>query len=328
MSNAFTKPAVADADYGIMERVLAVGDLAKLSPDERSQYYMKTCESMGLNPLTTPFGYLNLNGQLRLYATKNCTDQLRKTHGVSILGLERSVAGDLAIVTASAKLPDGREDSDMGAVDIKGLSGEKLANAWLKCVTKAKRRVTLSIVGLGMLDESEIDSIPGARQVAVSPRGEIVGHSDSAEDPQAEHAAALLTRLDKLKTKAELVPIAEEIAPIKVATFPGLWARYFERRAEFAETSEEMATLMQTIGAAGLPQPQQLGLRKPCRVALDRIHAAAKTATPPPAKAAEDHADPACYSCGSALDPATTKTIKVSGIHYQICDACDAAGDA
>jgi hypothetical protein len=32
----------------------------------------------------------------------------------------------------------------------------------LKAVTKAKRRVTLSLCGLGMTDESEVDSIPGA----------------------------------------------------------------------------------------------------------------------------------------------------------------------
>jgi len=32
----------------------------------------------------------------------------------------------------------------------------------MKCETKAKRRATLSICGLGMLDESELETIPGA----------------------------------------------------------------------------------------------------------------------------------------------------------------------
>jgi hypothetical protein len=44
-------------------------------------------------------------------------------------------------------------------VNISGLKGDNYANALMKCVTKAKRRVTLSIVGLGMLDESELDTI-------------------------------------------------------------------------------------------------------------------------------------------------------------------------
>jgi hypothetical protein len=42
------------------------------------------------------------------------------------------------------------------AVAVKGLIGEALANAYMKSETKAKRRVTLSIMGLGLLDESEI----------------------------------------------------------------------------------------------------------------------------------------------------------------------------
>jgi len=47
-------------------------------------------------------------------------------------------------------------------VSIKGLTGDSLCNAMMKSVTKAKRRVTLSICGLGLLDETEVDSVPGA----------------------------------------------------------------------------------------------------------------------------------------------------------------------
>ena len=52
-----------------------------------------------------------------------------------------------------------------GAVCLGSLKGEALCNAYLKCETKAKRRLTLSICGLGMLDETEVDSIPNARKV-------------------------------------------------------------------------------------------------------------------------------------------------------------------
>jgi len=54
------------------------------------------------------------------------------------------------------------------------LQGESLANALMKAETKAKRRVTLSICGLGMLDETEIGSIPTAGNVTVSSEGEII----------------------------------------------------------------------------------------------------------------------------------------------------------
>jgi hypothetical protein len=57
-------------------------------------------------------------------------------------------------------LANGRTDESTGAVPIKGVHGEALANAFLKAETKAKRRVTLSICGLGLLDETELETIP------------------------------------------------------------------------------------------------------------------------------------------------------------------------
>jgi hypothetical protein len=44
----------------------------------------------------------------------------------------------------------------------------------MKCETKAKRRVTLSFCGLGMLDESEVESVPGAVRVKNEPELAIV----------------------------------------------------------------------------------------------------------------------------------------------------------
>ena len=60
------------------------------------------------------------------------------------------------IVHARAKDKTGRDDEDYGVVAFKGGGGEFAANAMMKAVTKAKRRVTLSISGLGFLDETEV----------------------------------------------------------------------------------------------------------------------------------------------------------------------------
>jgi hypothetical protein len=60
------------------------------------------------------------------------------------------------IVHARAKDKSGRDDEDFGVVAFKGGGGEFMANAMMKAVTKAKRRVTLSISGLGFLDETEV----------------------------------------------------------------------------------------------------------------------------------------------------------------------------
>jgi thioredoxin-like negative regulator of GroEL len=74
-------------------------------------------------------------------------------------------------VHVRARTADGRQDEDMGVVNIDGLAGDAAANAILKAITKAKRRVTLSICGLGWLDETEADAIPGAQPLKAEPDG-------------------------------------------------------------------------------------------------------------------------------------------------------------
>lgn len=146
----------------LIEHVVVRGDLTYLTPDDRMRYYDAVCTSMGLNPLTQPFAYIQLNGKLMLYAKKDCTEQLRRLHGVSVTDLDARVDGDLYIVTAKGRDKTGRTDASQGAVSLKGLTGEGKANAIMKAETKAKRRLTLSICGLGMLDETETETIVGA----------------------------------------------------------------------------------------------------------------------------------------------------------------------
>lgn len=149
----------------IIESVVLQGDLAQLSPEQRVSYYKATCESLGLNPLTKPFDYIRLKGKLTLYAKRDATDQLRNIHKISINITSRDKHEDVYIVSAKAKTQDGREDESTGVVTIQGLKGDDLANALMKAETKAKRRVTLSIVGLGWIDETETETIDNAEMV-------------------------------------------------------------------------------------------------------------------------------------------------------------------
>src|SRR5262245_13443924 len=156
-------------DAATVERVLLHGDLSKLPPAQKVAFYYKVCDTVGLNPLTQPFAYLVLNGKEILYAKRDATEQLRKLHKVSIEIRSREVVEGTYVVTARATLPDGRFDENIGAVPIEGLRGEARSNALMKGETKAKRRVTLSICGLGMLDESEVESLPPAASLAPEP---------------------------------------------------------------------------------------------------------------------------------------------------------------
>jgi hypothetical protein len=170
-SQALQKQTEQPVDTKILEQVITKGDLADLSPGARVSYYNAVCRSLGLNPLTKPFDFLKLKvknapDKVILYARKDCTEQLRTNHKISIYKLENRIENDCLVVTAYARTPDGREDIDEGAVYLKGLIGEDAANARMRATTKAKRRVTLSICGLGFLDESEVTSIAGAQRVS------------------------------------------------------------------------------------------------------------------------------------------------------------------
>lgn len=165
MNNALT---VVDGEQSAQkyEQAFIMGDLNALSDAERLQYYMTVCHSLGLNPATRPLEFLRLQGQkLVLYARKDCTDQLRSLRGVSVSKPELTMQDGLCIVSISAQDKTGRTDSDLGVVTVGNLQGDARANALMKAITKAKRRVTLSICGLGILDESELETIPDARPV-------------------------------------------------------------------------------------------------------------------------------------------------------------------
>lgn len=206
-----------------MEKVIVMGDLSKLQPAERAEYYTKVCLSMGLNPMTRPFEYITLNGKLTLYARKDATDQLRTLHKVSIFRVDVSTTEDCFEVLAYARDETGREDVDMGAAPIvlangSPLRGEALINAKLKAITKAKRRVTLSLCGLGWLDETEIASIPAkdARPVTVTVDGEIVGDGplspgDSPPSASASAPSAMLpSTVESAKLGREIAELAKE----------------------------------------------------------------------------------------------------------------------
>lgn len=145
-----------------MLALVSTGDLAKLTPDQRLDFYLYRCRQAGLDPGTRPFQFITLNNKLVLYAGREAADQISYNKGYTIWIKEKKVEADTILITVGIKDREGtREGEDMSAVYIKGLTGEALANAWMKAYTKAKRRAILSFSGLGLLDESEAASVAG-----------------------------------------------------------------------------------------------------------------------------------------------------------------------
>jgi hypothetical protein len=170
MSKLIQKKTSDPPSEDLMQKVLLSADLSKLTDAERMSYYKTVCEQLGINPITKPFDYIVLDEKLVLYATKDCAAQLRRKYHIDISITGREQHDTIYLVTVTAKgVFHGTERSDdsIGAVPtqvnkdgkVYPLTAFGLANAIMRAETKAKRRVTLSLCGLGMLDESEVEMV-------------------------------------------------------------------------------------------------------------------------------------------------------------------------
>ena len=189
-----------EASPEIIEQAMQIGDIKLMSPQIRVAYYIQTCLSIGLNPYTQPFDLIEGDdGKVRQYPNKSCAEQIRKRDQISLLVVSRLKDGDLYIVTVKATTPNGREEEAQGIVSLvkpvgqwkpstsgkryfeatkdahgnalyEPLRGTELANAIMRGETKAKRRATLGIAGLGY-EENEPQGPPMSLNLATGELG-------------------------------------------------------------------------------------------------------------------------------------------------------------
>ena len=157
-------------EIAITEALIINGDLSKLHPTDKVVYYKGYCERIGLDPFTKPFDILRLQGREILYLNRSGSAQLCRMHSISHAITSRTLHKDAEIyeVTARAILPDGRYTESLSAVSVAGLKGDNYCNALMKAETKAKRRSTIDLIGLGILDESEVTTIANSEKVDFS----------------------------------------------------------------------------------------------------------------------------------------------------------------
>lgn len=157
-------PTGAVLDPKIQDSIVLRGDLSGLNEGQKRDYYLFRCRQVGLDPAAKPFDLLTLNGKQILYANAGATQQLCSIHKLSTQITHRERVDGIYVVSVRCTGADGRVSENQGAVDVSSLSGEKLANAILKATTKAIRRAVLAHCGLGMMDETEVETIPEARR--------------------------------------------------------------------------------------------------------------------------------------------------------------------
>ena len=241
-----------------IETLLMEGDLTGLSVPERLQFYNALCRTLGLNPLTRPFEYIVFTnrdqdeeadpsnadeeqiqsqprGKMTLYARADCAAQLRKIHKVGIgKDMRRRRDGEFYVVEADAFIHDRagiRTDTSTGIVWLKkwkrsggnrslvDLSGREMANAMMKAETKAKRRVTFSICGLHILDESELEDLT-SMTFDVSESGRVIEFLPQTQTARANPDGGQIYELAVLMAQADKssqIPFKDRVEQCRVS---------------------------------------------------------------------------------------------------------------
>jgi hypothetical protein len=207
-------------ESAITEALIINGDLSKLHPADKVVYYKGYCERMGLDPFTKPFDLLRLQGKEVLYLNRSGSAQLNRMHGVSHSITSRNLLkeADIYEVTARATLPDGRYTESLSAVSVAGLKGDAYCNALMKAETKAKRRSTIDLVGLGILSEEEISTISNSETVEISMNPVVEIEATPEPAPEPDHSNPDFDHFSNQYTDPEdislLVDQAESVAEL------------------------------------------------------------------------------------------------------------------
>ena len=260
--NAITVPSNGFLSPSIISNIVLKGDVGGLQPAEKVQYYNHICERIGLDPATQPFQLLNLSGKQVMYATKSAAEQLTKIYGISHEIKDRTTINDVHIVYVRAtEVKTGRFEDSSGAVSIGGLKADALCNALMKAETKAKRRSTLSLLGLGMLDETEVETIPNAQPIALVEESmpDKGGHDPIVNATPAEAKAIADRELGtrKLAHEDEVMPIGAKSNGKKFKDCSEFALKQALKACERKDVAEKYPTLKQHIeefmNDSGLP---------------------------------------------------------------------------
>lgn len=138
-----------------------IHDLDVLNNEQIAEYVRAVSEHFGLPPELNAFDVIYMDagdGRRKkvVYARKGTTDILRDKNGIEVSSLTQHDGAGYVSFTATGKNKSGRQEIAVGAHNIEGLKGQKLADAVMTAQTRALRRLTLQFVGGGILDVSEV----------------------------------------------------------------------------------------------------------------------------------------------------------------------------
>lgn len=245
LDDALAGGLAADA---LLSAVAAGKDTRQLTGAQRRALLASLHHQLGLNPLSGAVMFLLTNGRETLYVKKEGTDQIARREKLTRETLkgpcvETMEGVKVVICQVCVKHPDGRAETCTATLPF---SAGGLVNDLMKVETKAKRRATLSLCGLGMLAEDEIETIPGARTVPADVLDERDPERDAIQAEAAPPPAPLTSpALDEFYSRvAEIEMPGEAVA---------VWLKHRAGLHELAESARKEAwgALVKCIARVG-----------------------------------------------------------------------------
>ncbi len=231
--------------------LMARGNLNGLTNEQILQVYIARCDAMQVDARTQPFDILTLKGTKVLYPNARLADQLIGQRGLSVDILSEETTPD-GIYRVRVTVSDGvRSVNASAALLVLGLAGEPLANAWMKCETKAVRRGVLRFCGLGALPGVDEERRKlGLRRIHAAGHDRGLDHDDIRAFAQQEYPALLsLTELD-----------ADDLAELSDA----LEAQLAESEDQPIDADPETGEILDAEGTpVGLANPDVLAAWQP-----------------------------------------------------------------
>lgn len=150
---------IEDATTAFQQAVAANRDTAGLRPEHRGALLNELARALKLNPLTKPVIFLKTGQGESIYVTRQGADQIAarlKLNREVIEGPDARKIGNIEVAFCRVRVtaPDGRSETSTAT-----LAFSDPAMILMKVETKAKRRATLSIAGLGMLSEEDAEEM-------------------------------------------------------------------------------------------------------------------------------------------------------------------------
>lgn len=140
------------------------GDLGRLTKPELAEVKRRLAERIGVDLMLRPIDLIaTREGKLIPYINAIGAAELRRRHGLEVVAVDvvKERPG-LVVLRATLRGTDGRTDMAIGAAEWREDRPQDEARAWMVAETRAKRRATMSAVGIFLEGPSEeVEGEPG-----------------------------------------------------------------------------------------------------------------------------------------------------------------------